>query len=34
LLTPPASVAALAAGYRPLLHPSVAGPDGAGRGPG
>ena len=34
LLTPPASVAALAAGYRPLLHPSVAGPDGADRGPG
>jgi len=30
LLTPPSSVAALAAGYRPLLHPSAAGPDGAG----
>jgi len=25
LLTPPATVAAIAAGYRPLLHPSVAG---------
>ena len=24
LLTPPSSVAALAAGYRPLLHPSAA----------
>jgi hypothetical protein len=26
LLTPPASVAALAAGYRPLLHPTTAAP--------
>jgi hypothetical protein len=34
LLTPPASIAALAAGYRPLLHPSAAGPDGASRAPG
>src|SRR5271170_5949018 len=34
LLTPPASVAAIAAGYRPLLHPSAARTAGARRGPG
>jgi len=34
LLTPPSSVAAIAAGYRPLLHPTAAGPARARRGPG
>jgi hypothetical protein len=28
VLTPPSSVAAIAEGYRPLLHPSVGAPDG------
>jgi hypothetical protein len=34
LLTPPSSVAAIAAGYRPLLHPTAAGPARARRSPG
>jgi hypothetical protein len=34
LLTPPATVAAIAAGYRPLLHPSAAAPGSSRRLPG
>jgi hypothetical protein len=32
VLTPPSTVAAIAAGYRPLVHPSALPPGAAGRG--